>query len=90
MSIALDDLKAHLNLDHDEDNALLSQKIASAKAWFASYTGATYPDENTPADLVEAVLQLVTHFYEHRGEEAEATVPASVRSLVAPYYVWAF
>ena len=90
MPIAVADLKAHLNLDTDEDDALLTRKIAAAKAWIASYTGAPFPDADTPADLDEAVLQLATHFYEHRGDEAEADIPATVRGLCAGYYVFAF
>ncbi|ORE90152.1 head-tail connector protein [Aurantimonas sp. 22II-16-19i] len=90
MSVTVSDLKSHLNLDTVEDDALLSRKIAAAKAWIASYTGTPFPETDTPADLDEAVLQLATHFYEHRGDEAEADIPATVRSLCAGSYVFAF
>jgi len=33
------DLKAHLNITTDSDDALLADKIAAAEGWIAAYTG---------------------------------------------------
>lgn len=93
--ITIENLKAHLNLDHDEDDALLQQKLDAATAWCASYVGVELADlDPIPAPFVEASLQLAAHFYENReavsfgssGREA----PFSVVDMLNPLRKWAF
>lgn len=67
-------LKAHLNIDHDADDALLIHKLAAAESWVEDWTGRCV-DAHVPARVTEAVLQLAAHWYANR--EA-ATVGALV------------
>lgn len=41
-------------------------------------------DGDVPADLRQALLMLVAHWYDHRAADA-VTVPAGVTALIAPY-----
>ncbi|MHA6692042.1 head-tail connector protein [Devosia sp. A449] len=93
---ALIDLKAHLNLEHDLDDALLTSKIATAEGMVARHIGAedpvTYAD--APAPLKEAVLQLAAHYYENReaslvGVSAQE-LPFGFHDLVRPFRTWSF
>jgi hypothetical protein len=92
--ITLEQAKAHLNVTLDADDALLTDKLAAAKAWIGAYT-ASDPDGNgTPAPVNEAVLQLTAHLYENReaslvGVTATA-LPFGFLDLLAPYRAFAF
>lgn len=58
-------LKAHMNLETDLDDALLSQKIDAAEAYAASFIGGPVPDPALAA-VVQAVLMLAAFWYEAR------------------------
>lgn len=75
--------KAHLNLLHDDDDTLLDDKVKAAQAHLESLLGYTIETEFpiAPADLKEAVLALVGHWYENR----EAT---GSNLFEAPLSVW--
>lgn len=93
-SITLDQAKAHLNVTLDADDALITDKLAAAKAWIGAYT-ASDPDADTaPAPIAEAVLQLAAHLYQNReaslvGVTAMA-LPFGFLDLLAPYRAFAF
>lgn len=60
-------LKSQLNITDDNDDALLSHKIAAAEDWTSAYLGKPLSDfDPVPAGIVEAVLQLAAHLYENR------------------------
>ena len=98
-TIAVEDVKLHLNIDTVEDDGLLGDKIAAAEAWLAQFIGValddadTFPD-GTPEPLREAVRQLVGHLYENR----EATlvglsitdVSPGLFDLIRPYREYQF
>lgn len=98
-AIELADLKAHLNITFDHDDALLTAKLGAAQAAIEAYVGValddaeTFPD-GTPEPLKEAVRQFAAHLYENRepvvvGVNAQ-TMPLNVFDLVGPYRAWAF
>lgn len=92
MAVTLEILKAHLNITHDLDDSLLTQKLAAATAWVASYIGEDVTDE-TPAPVDEAIMQLAGHLYENREasiEGAAELLPFSIIDLLAPYRAWVF
>jgi uncharacterized phage protein (predicted DNA packaging) len=64
--ISLDDIKAHMNLTTDQDDALLTEKLAAAADWVSKYTGIPADSDNIPASVNEAVRQLTAHLYENR------------------------
>jgi len=92
--ITLDQVKAHLNVTIDADDALLTDKLAAAKAWVAAYTAADPDAGSTPAPINEAVLQLTAHLFANReaslvGVTASA-LPFGFLDLLAPYRAFAF
>ena len=89
--IGLADLKSHLNLTTDTDDALLTGKLAAAQEWVAEYLGEYGCDQ---APVREATLQLAAHLYENReaslvGVTAQA-LPFGLIDLLAPYRGWTF
>jgi uncharacterized phage protein (predicted DNA packaging) len=101
--VTLADLKRHLNITFDDDDALLANKLAAAKQAIAGFIGApldsttfpeeTYPD-GIPEPLCEAVRQLAAHFYENREPvligESTNQVPFGIFDLVGPYRGYVF
>ena len=68
--LSLDDAKACLRVDHDEEDLLIQ--------------GKTF--DPAPADIQQAARMLVAHWYDTRtgvSEKAMAAVPMGIRSLVA-------
>lgn len=93
-AMTLDQAKAHLNITIDADDALLTDKLAAAKAWVSSYTAADPDADTAPAPIREAVLQLTAHLYQNReaslvGVTAMA-LPFGFLDLLAPYRAFAF
>lgn len=94
--ITVADLKAHLNITGDDDDALLTGKIAAAEGFVESFTGSfaeAFPS-GAPAPVAEAVRMFAGHLYENReativGETVQA-VPFGFLDLIAPYRVWSF
>lgn len=89
--ITLADAKAHLGIVDDADNSLISAKIDAAQAYIEAQIGFEL-DEDSPADLIEAVRQMTAHFFENR----EATIvgvsivetPASVADAIRSHRLW--
>ncbi len=99
MIITVADIKAHSNIDTEDDDVLIGGKIAAAEAWIAKFIGVELDDaeafpDGTPEPLKEAVRQLVATWYEQRegvliGVSAEE-VPFGVVELIQPYREWSF
>ncbi|MER9586538.1 head-tail connector protein [Mesorhizobium sp. M0276] len=93
MSVSLDLLKSQMNLTGNDDDALLTHKIAAAEQWISDQIGKDLADiDPLPATLTEAVLQLAAAWYEQReavliGIGANE-VPFGVRDLIRPYREW--
>jgi uncharacterized phage protein (predicted DNA packaging) len=95
-SIELADLKAHLNITTDTDDALLTEKIAVAEDWIESFIGVEFADfgDGVPRSVKEAVRQLAAHLYENReaslvGASAQE-LPFGLIDLLTPHREWAF
>lgn len=93
--ITLDDAKAHLNLSTGTDDVLLSGQIDAAEAYVSRWLPVPLPEMTTvPADLRQAILMLVGHYYENReatlvGVSAEE-VPYGVQSILDQHRAWGF
>ncbi len=73
--LALPDIKAHMSVYTDDDDAMIQNKIDAAESWIGQFLGAdlatfeptTGANEGIlPAHLQEAVRQLVAHLYNNR------------------------
>jgi uncharacterized phage protein (predicted DNA packaging) len=75
--------KAHLNILFDDDDTLIEGKIEAAQAHLESLLGFAIEEEfeTVPADLKQAVLALIGHFYENREATGE-------NLFEAPHSVW--
>lgn len=93
--ISIEDIKAHLNVTTDADDALLSGKIAVAESYVDRFLPTPLAElETVPEPLKEAVRQLAGHLYENReaslvGITAEE-IPFGFWELISPYREWCF
>jgi uncharacterized phage protein (predicted DNA packaging) len=99
--VSLAEIKQQLRIDHDDDDALLTRKIASAQDHLERLLGFkienTYGGESqdpVPPAMVECVSQLAAHWYENREAtmpDAPELLPLSVYDVVSEYrnYSWA-
>jgi hypothetical protein len=93
-AVTLADLKAHLNVTIDDDDALLADKLSAAKAWVGAYTAGPVDTDDTPAPVNEAIRQLAGHLYANReatlvGVTAQC-LPLGFLDLLANYRAFAF
>lgn len=93
--ISIEDIKAHANITIATDDTLLASKIEAAEAWIDRWLPTPMAEmSEVPADLKEAIRQLVAHLYENReatligisGEE----VPFGVWNILDQHREWAF
>lgn len=99
--VTLDQMKAHLNVIGDHDDALITSKIAAAQNHVERQLGfkieETYggeEQEDIPASLAEAVMQLAAHWYENREAVIVGVtaipMPLGVREIIREYRDWSF
>ncbi|MFD1744056.1 head-tail connector protein [Rhizobium helianthi] len=81
--VSLADVKEHLRLLHDDDDALIEDQIPAAVAHLETLLGYVIEEEFTtvPDDLKQAVRALVAHWYENREATGE-------NLFEAPFGVW--
>ncbi len=79
--VNLEEVKAYLRIDGEEEDNLLATLISVAKSHCEDYLQASLPAE-IPLPVKQAMLILVGHFYEQRVGEA---IPSVVYSLLSPY-----
>ncbi|MET4242734.1 head-tail connector protein [Bradyrhizobium sp. RT10b] len=93
-AVTLDQAKAHLNITLDQDNGLIDDKLAAAKAWVGAYTASDVDADGTPAPVREATLQLCAHLYQNREASligvTATELPFGFLDLLAPYRAFAF
>lgn len=97
MALDLAAAKAQLNILDDQDNDLIERKLAAAISYMNRRLGFDLQTQFTadiPADLEEAVLQLVAHWYENRegvvvGVNAQV-LPHSINDVINEYRNWSF
>lgn len=93
--ITVEDAKGHLHVSTDADDTLIAGKIAAAEAYVDRWLDVNLADMNpVPADLKEAILQLVGHLYENReatliGISAEE-LPLGFREIIDQHRAWSF
>ncbi|CCB65395.1 head-tail connector protein [Hyphomicrobium sp. MC1] len=103
-TISLEDVKAHMNVTIDDDDALIQSKIDAAEEWVGNYTGKALsryesdtPSASVPESLKEAVRQLVAWLYQNR-EASIATQNITIIlesspglfDLMRPHREWVF
>lgn len=87
MIVTCDELKAHLRIQHDEEDSLLESLLTQAQAAASDYCRTTF-EENAPEPVRLAVLLMASHFYEYRDasdKAAYATMMIAFHALLYPY-----
>ena len=87
MVVTVDESKAHLRIDHDEEDAYLDGLIAKAQAVAEDYCRVSFPDE-APEPVRLAVLLMVSHYYENRDnpdKQVYVTMRIAFENLLYPY-----
>lgn len=92
--VTLSEMKAHLRITDNVDDAIIASKLAVASEWVAVYTGGSVAGVTTPAPVNEAVRQIAAHLYENReasliGVTAQE-LPFGVLDLLSSYQAYAF
>ena len=88
MILTVDEVKEHLRIQHDEEDALIEKLIAQAQAAAEDYCRVQFPDEEAPGPVRLAVLLMVGHYYENR-DNPDRTIYGTMRiafeNLLYPY-----
>ena len=89
MTVTVPELKAHLRVQHEEEDALLASLLAQAQAAAEDFCRTAF-DENAPQAVRLAVLLMASHFYECRDSSEKSgynVMTAAFRALLYPHRV---
>lgn len=89
MIVTVAELKAHLRIQHDEEDALLESLLRQAQAAAQDFCRADF-DADAPEPVRLAVLLIASHFYEYRDSSdkaAYATMLNAFHALLYPHRV---
>ena len=87
MVVTVDDAKAHLRIDHDEEDAYIDGLIAKAQAVAEDYCRVSFSDQ-APEPVRLAVLLMISHYYENRDnsdKQVYVTMRIAFENLLYPY-----
>ena len=87
MILTIEEVKAHLRIQHDEEDDLIDGFIAQAEAVAEDYCRVQFP-EPTPEPVRLAVLLMVSHYYENRDNpdrQVYMTMRIAFENLLYPY-----
>lgn len=83
--LSLPEVKAHLRVEHDEEDALIEQMARAAEDYVAQYLNRPVPwtDDNgdpveVPAMVRQAALMLITHWYVNRSAVLTGSVSKEI------------
>ena len=84
--ISLDELKAHLRIETDDENDYLGSLLRMAEATVVDFCGQSFSDAPEPVRL--AILLFAGHHYAHRENgdpSAYDAMTTAFRALLWPY-----
>jgi hypothetical protein len=85
--VTLERAKSHLKIFVDDENDDVQDKIEQASDIIVDYlkTDEVWTTEDAPKPVVTAVLLMLTHLYENRGEDmrADEAVWSAIRNVLA-------
>ena len=87
MILTVEQAKAHLRLQHDEEDAFLASLICQAQAVAEDYCRLAF-DETAPQAVRLAVLLMVSHYYENRDnpdKQTYLTMRMAFENLLYPH-----
>ena len=87
MILTIEEVKAHLRIQHDEEDDLIEGFIAQAEAVAEDYCRVQFED-TAPEPVRLAVLLMVSHYYENRDNpdrQVYMTMRIAFENLLYPY-----
>ena len=87
MILTIEEVKAHLRIQQDEEDELIEGFIAQAEAVAEDYCRVQFPDP-APEPVRLAVLLMVSHYYENRDNpdrQVYMTMRIAFENLLYPY-----
>lgn len=87
MVVTVDEVKMHLRVDHDEEDAYLEGLIAQAQAVAEDFCRVSFSNE-APEPVRLAVLLMISHYYENRDnpdKQVYITMRLAFENLLYPY-----
>ena len=88
MIVTLDDLKAHLRIEHDEEDGQLENLLEQAQTAAEDYCRVQFSEEEAPEPVRLAILLMASFYYENRDIPDMTTFKAmrmAFDSLLYPY-----
>lgn len=89
MIVSVDELKAHLRIQHNEEDSLLESLILQAQAVAANHCRETF-ENDAPEPVRLAVILMASYFYENRDvsdKSGYTTMYDAFQALVSPYEI---
>lgn len=84
--ITLEEVKQHLRIEGNLDDALLMQKIGAAEGYVESFIGTIDEiGDFVPDTIKEAILSMVSYYYDGNSDAKERAL-----ELILPYRKWGF
>lgn len=86
--ILLEDLKAYIRIDSDEDDNLLERILLSAKSFISDYTGLSVKELKEKESMYLAILVICSEMYDNRQYTVEKTnLNPIVKSILDMYSI---
>lgn len=87
MVVTVSEVKAHLRIDHDDEDVYLEGLIAQAQAVAEDYCRVSF-GEAAPEPVRLALLLMISHYYENRDnadKQVYITMRIAFENLLYPY-----
>lgn len=87
MILTVDEVKAHLRIETDDEDELIERLIAQAQAVAEAYCRVSF-EEDAPEPVRLAVLLMVSHYYENRDNsdrQIYVTMRMAFENLLYPF-----
>lgn len=87
MVVTVEEAKAHLRIQHDDEDAYITSLIEQSQATAEDYCRVTF-DEKAPQAVRLAVLLMVSHYYENRDNPDKhiyLTMRMAFENLIYPH-----
>ena len=88
MIVSLEEAKAHLRIQHDEEDSLIEGLIQQAQTAAEDFCRVSFEDDTAPEPVRLAVMLMVSHYYENRDNPDRAvygTMRIAFENLLYPY-----
>ena len=88
MILTVDEVKAHLRIEDDDEDTLIESLIAQAQAVAEDFCRTEFDDEDAAEPVRLAVMLMVSHYYENRDNPDRAvygTMRIAFENLLYPY-----